>query len=202
MLDACTLLAFTHVLDLLHRSAVAHQPLCHACTSADELPFFSSRLHLCQAAAAAGKHGPFALDGATGESAAGASPPPHSIVSALMHAPVRTWPPYARVHHTTLHTQKMREKQPAGQCRLGLLLLAYHVGPLLLELCILLPRRCHRWKPRRSPAGRSIQSNYYSPAGRPAGAASFSSTRAVHRVHYYCLRVEGISKGVPCTSSC
>ena len=32
-----------------------------------------------------------------------------------------------------------------------------------------------------------------------------TTTRArplLHRVHYYCLRVDGISKGVPCTSSC
>jgi len=41
MADACTLLAFTHVLALLHRSAVAHQPLCHACTSSSTDPLLS-----------------------------------------------------------------------------------------------------------------------------------------------------------------
>jgi hypothetical protein len=50
-------------------------------------------------------------------------------------------------------------------------------------------------------AGRSTESNYWSPAGRRP--ASFRR-RVVHRVLIRCLRVEGISKGIcrmPCTSS-
>jgi len=67
----------------------------------------------------------------------------------------------------------MREKHPAGQCRLGLLLLAYHhVGPLLPRA---LPSAASTMPPLETTTehcrllvDRSIQSNYYSPAGPPA----------------------------------
>jgi hypothetical protein len=96
---------------------------------------------------------------ATGESAARASPPPHSCRRSCMHAcmhhqHVRV-APYARVHHTTDHTttprhhppRKTRPASPVSDCCTRL-----SCRPTTSSALRGRDDATHRWKPRRSPA--------------------------------------------------
>ena len=165
MLDACTLLAFTHVLTLLHHSGTPTTLPCLHCTSADELPFFPPPL---VPSSSAGARTPLLSMEPPGKAR---QERPRLPIRVGAHACISPYvAPYARVHHAT-HSENER-KAPGrpvpsrtAAARLSCRPTATRAPPSAAST---MPPLETTTEHCRLLVDRSIQSNYYSPAGPPA----------------------------------